>query len=92
MEQCGVGDRKNISKVTEIWDAIGYQDSMVMTLTKMANSGEMEPEYTISSRYTLPSTKAGGCPSIFNVLTQNRSCIKEIQGKNGAETDGKANP
>jgi hypothetical protein len=25
-------------------------------------------------------------------LTQNRSCIKEIQGKNGAETDWKANP
>jgi hypothetical protein len=39
-----------------------------MTSVEMANSGEMEPEETISSRYTGSSLEAWGCPQILKMF------------------------
>jgi hypothetical protein len=63
---------------------------MGMTLAKMPNSGDIEPEETISTRYALPYVERWNHPLISKCLTQNFSCLKETQTKSGAEIEGKA--
>ena len=46
----------------------GYQDLMGKVLAKMSNSGEMELEGIISSRYTWPPDEAGDYPPIFKMF------------------------
>jgi hypothetical protein len=62
-----------------------------MTLAEIPNRGEIEPEEAIPSKESRLPAKGWCHPPISKILTQNCSCLKEIQGqKNGAETEGKA--
>lgn len=86
--QFGLGAGRT-SRKSQTWDGRGYQDSMVMTSAKMPNSREMELEETTSNKHSKPPVDAGDHHPSSNFLTQN-SCLKEMQTKNGAETEGKA--
>jgi hypothetical protein len=50
MQQYGVGNNGNQSKVLDTRDAKDSHDSKGMELTKMANNREVEPEETTSTR------------------------------------------
>jgi hypothetical protein len=62
-----------------------------MALVEMSTSGEMEPEETTSSRHTGIPVKRWATHPSSEFLTQNFSCLRGIQGQNGAETEGKIN-
>ena len=84
MQLLGVG--VNLKKVPETWDVRGSHDSMGMTLAKMPNSGEMEPEETTTSQTGIPSGGTGTRIHLHNF----RTVPKRNSGtKNGAETEGK---
>jgi hypothetical protein len=62
-----------------------------MTLTKMPYSGEREPEEITFIRLREPRRRDGVTNTSSKFLSQNCSCLKEIQKKtNGAEIEGTA--
>jgi hypothetical protein len=65
---------------------------MGMTLAEMPNSGEMEPEETTSSRQTGPQWRDGVTNLPLKFLTQNRSCLKEMQGQKWSRDERKGHP
>ena len=52
MKLLEVWRRENLKKIPETWDGEGSQDTMWVTIAKMPNSGDMEPEETTSSSLT----------------------------------------
>jgi len=62
---------------------------MAVTLAKMTNIVERElKEPSFSRQIGLQVAGLDYNPQ-SNFLTQNCSCLKELQGKNGEETEGK---
>jgi len=53
------------------------QKSMGMTLAKMPNSMEIEPEETTSSRYKWSPVEGKGRVHILKLFTQNHSCLMD---------------
>jgi hypothetical protein len=47
----------------------------------MPNTGEIEPEETISSKYTGPQWRVGVTKPLSKFLAQNYSCLKEMVGQ-----------
>jgi hypothetical protein len=52
-----------------------------MTLPEIPNKGEREPVEIISRGKAQPTIEERGHPPIPKILTQNGSCLKEIQGQ-----------
>jgi hypothetical protein len=62
-----------------------------MTLAEISNKGEREPVETIWRGWAWPLLEGWGHPPFSKNLTQNCSCLKEVQGqKGGVETEEKA--
>jgi hypothetical protein len=59
----------------------GSQDSGKMTLAEMLNSWDMELEETVPSSQTGPQWRDGDTNPPIKLLTQNWSCLKEMQGQ-----------
>jgi hypothetical protein len=52
-----------------------------MTLAEIPNKGEGEPIETISKGQAQSSVEGWDHPPISKILTQNCSCLKEMQGQ-----------
>ena len=61
---------------------------MQVTLAEMLNSGGMKPEEITFSSQTGPPVEGWDTNPSTKFLTQNCSCLKEIQGQNGADDGG----
>ena len=72
----GVGGASRKSQDTR--DLKGSQNPMEMTLAKMLNSGEMKPKENISRH---ESHLRHGATHSSKFLTQNFSCLKEMEGQ-----------
>jgi hypothetical protein len=67
------------SLIQETWDEAGSQDSICVTLSKMTNSRDMEPEETTSSSWAGPPVDGWGHQPTLQFLTLNYSCLKVMQ-------------
>lgn len=81
MQLMGVGECVKLQKVSEIWDKESFHDSVWVTLTKMSNSGAIEPEETTYNSQTGPQCRDGDIDPPTKYLTPNCFCLKEIQGQ-----------
>ena len=59
------------------------------TLDKMLDSRAKELIEPISSRKTRHQVRDGDAIPQFETLTQNRSCLKELEGQNEGKPEGK---
>jgi hypothetical protein len=75
-KEVGVG----LQNVPETWEVRDSQDSKGGTLDEMPNSGERECVKFTSSRKTGYQVEGWGCHPTVKTLTQNCSCLKELQG------------
>jgi hypothetical protein len=67
---------KTLTRVLEWWSLPRVNE---VTLAGMPNNGEMESEETTSSSQTGPPVKGWGHQPTCKLLTQNQSCLKEMQ-------------
>jgi hypothetical protein len=60
------------------WEMRDYQDSMEVTLAKMSNleGGNLKKPLTIETR---PQVEGLGYQPTVKILTQNCSCVKELE-------------
>lgn len=71
-----IAGRGNIWKVSETVGVRGHQDSLEIILAEMSNSGEMESEETICTKFMWFLFEVGGTHSTSKSLSQNFSCLE----------------
>jgi hypothetical protein len=68
-------------KVPDTWNGRGSQDTLRITLAEIPNKGEREPVETITRGEAWPLVEGWIHPPFSKNLTENCSCLKEIQGQ-----------